>query len=320
MAGGLLALLDDVALIARSAAASVDDVAAMAGKTSMKAAGVVVDDAAVTPQYVTGVDPKRELPMIWKITKGSLVNKLCIILPVAMLLSWLASWALSPILMCGGSFLCYEGAHKIVHKLLPHDEKEDSHKNETATDKGPEAEEKLVKSAIRTDLILSSEIMVISLNSILDQSFGMRVAILIAVAIALTLGVYGAVGLLVKIDDIGMHMIKRNDGESAVGSALVKGMPYVLNVIGVVGTAAMLWVGGHIIIEGLHDFNINAPYNFLHRMSEMVPAGFLAWLVDTIVAMIFGLIVGLIIVGIVTAISSMFGSKTEKESAQKADA
>ena len=160
MAGGLLALLDDVALIARSAASSADDVAALAGKTSVKAAGVVIDDAAVTPQYVQGVDPKRELPMIWRITKGSLVNKLVIILPIALLLSWLAPWALGPILMCGGAYLCYEGAHKIFHKLLPSDD----HEKEPTVAKGKEAEDRLVKSAITTDLILSAEIMVISLN------------------------------------------------------------------------------------------------------------------------------------------------------------
>ena len=248
MAGGLFALLDDVALIARSAASSADDVAALAGKTSVKAAGVVVDDAAVTPQYVEGIKPQRELPMIWRITKGSLINKLVIILPIAMILSWIAPWALTPILMCGGTYLCFEGAEKILHHLLPHREKE----TESVQEKGADAEDSLVKSAITTDLILSAEIMVISLNEVIDQPFWMRLGALIFVGILLTLGVYGAVGLLVKMDDIGMALNKRHNGNSTIGTALVKGMPVVLDIIGVIGTAAMLWVGGHIVVKGLH--------------------------------------------------------------------
>ena len=173
MAGGLFALLDDVALIARSAASSVDDVAALAGKTSVKAAGVVVDDAAVTPQYVEGIKPQRELPMIWRITKGSLINKLVIILPIAMILSWIAPWALTPILMCGGTYLCFEGAEKILHHVLPHQEKE----TESVQEKGTDAEDSLVKSAITTDLILSAEIMVISLNEVINEPFWMRLGL-----------------------------------------------------------------------------------------------------------------------------------------------
>lgn len=308
MAGGLLALLDDVAIIARAAAASADDVAAMAGKTSMKAAGVVIDDAAVTPQYVTGVSPKRELPMIWKITKGSLRNKLLFILPVALLLSWIAPWALTPILMCGGAFLCYEGAHKIWAKVFPHDE----HKDESVQEQGPEAEDRLVKSAITTDLILSAEIMVISLNEIIDQPFWTRLAVLIVVAIGITFAVYGAVGLLVKMDDIGLHMIERRQGKASLGHLLVKGMPYVLSFIGIVGTAAMLWVGGHIITAGLDEFGLSWPYEFIHHLSEMVPAGFLAWLVDTVGSMIFGFFVGLIVLGVVSVVKPLFGKKHER--------
>ncbi|MDN6245984.1 MAG: DUF808 domain-containing protein [Corynebacterium casei] len=310
MAGGLLALLDDVALIARSAASSVDDVAALAGRTSLKAAGVVIDDAAVTPQYVQGVDPKRELPMIWRITKGSLVNKIVIILPIALLLSWLAPWALGPILMCGGAYLCYEGAHKIFHKLIPSDE----HEKEPTVAKGKEAEDRLVKSAITTDLILSAEIMVISLNSLLDQSFWMRLGALLAVAILITVVVYGAVGLLVKMDDIGLSMLRRRNGNSPLGSALVKSMPHVLNIIGVIGTAAMLWVGGHIIVAGLSDFDVTEPADIIHSLTDLVPAGFLTWLVDTAGSMVFGFIVGTIIVGVIAGVDKLTpDSKEEKE-------
>ena len=300
MAGGLFALLDDVALIARSAASSVDDVAALAGKTSVKAAGVVVDDAAVTPQYVEGIKPQRELPMIWRITKGSLINKLVIILPIALILSWIAPWALTPILMCGGTYLCFEGAEKIFHAVLHRVEEE----QQTVEEKGADAEDSLVKSAITTDLILSAEIMVISLNEVMDQPFWLRLGALVTVGILLTLGVYGAVGLLVKMDDIGLALLKRHDGDSAVGTALVKGMPIVLNVIGIIGTAAMLWVGGHIVVKGLSEFGAEQPYGFIHHVTESISNGALAWLADTGLSMLCGFILGSVIVTIIMAVKA----------------
>ena len=315
MAGGLFALLDDVALIARSAASSVDDVAALAGKTSVKAAGVVVDDAAVTPQYVEGIKPQRELPMIWRITKGSLINKLVIILPIAMILSWIAPWALTPILMCGGTYLCFEGAEKILHHLLPHREKE----TESVQEKGADAEDSLVKSAITTDLILSAEIMVISLNEVIDQPFWMRLGALIFVGILLTLGVYGAVGLLVKMDDIGLALNKRHNGNSTIGTALVKGMPVVLDIIGVIGTAAMLWVGGHIVVKGLHEFGMDQPHEFIASVTENISNGALAWLADTGMSMVCGLVLGTVVATIVMAVKASFG-KTSATSAQPAEA
>ena len=315
MAGGLFALLDDVALIARSAASSVDDVAALAGKTSVKAAGVVVDDTAVTPQYVEGIKPQRELPMIWRITKGSLINKLVIILPIAMILSWIAPWALTPILMCGGTYLCFEGAEKILHHLLPHREKE----TESVQEKGADAEDSLVKSAITTDLILSSEIMVISLNEVIDQPFWMRLGALIFVGIILTLGVYGAVGLLVKMDDIGIALNERHNGKSTVGTALVKGMPIVLDIIGVIGTAAMLWVGGHIVVKGLHEFGMNQPHEFIASVTEKISNGALAWLAETGMSMVCGLVLGTVIATIVMAVKASFG-ESSASSAKQAEA
>lgn len=315
MAGGLFALLDDVALIARSAASSVDDVAALAGKTSVKAAGVVVDDTAVTPQYVEGIKPQRELPMIWRITKGSLINKLVIILPIAMILSWIAPWALTPILMCGGTYLCFEGAEKILHHLLPHREKE----TESVQEKGADAEDSLVKSAITTDLILSSEIMVISLNEVIDQPFWMRLGALIFVGILLTLGVYGAVGLLVKMDDIGMALNERHNGKSTVGNALVKGMPIVLDIIGIIGTAAMLWVGGHIVVKGLHEFGMNQPHEFIVSVTEKISNGALAWLAEIGMSMVCGLVLGTVIATIVMAVKASFG-ESSASSAKQAEA
>lgn len=295
MAGGLAALLDDVAAIAKVAAANADDVAAAAAKTGAKAAGVVVDDAAVTPQYVGGVTPAREIPIIWKIAKGSLVNKLVFILPVALALSVWAPWALTPILMLGGSFLCFEGMEKVIEKFSGEEPNP-----EDIVQKEPQDEKRLVRSAITTDLILSAEIMVISLNAVTHLSFPMRTAVLIVVAIGITLLVYGAVGLLVKMDDIGLHMAaKDNAASQKTGRALVEAMPKVLAVIAVIGTFAMLWVGGHIVMVGLDELGWHMLYGFVHHMESLVPAGFLAWCVNTFFSLILGAVWGATIAGII---------------------
>lgn len=302
MAGGLLALLDDVALIARTAASSVDDVAAMTVKTSAKAAGVVIDDAAVTPQYVREVTPARELPMIWRITKGSLRNKLLIILPIALILNAIAPWALVPILMVGGAYLCFEGAEKVLHKLLPRDEEHEA----KGDDKDAQSEASLVSSAIRTDLILSAEIMIISLDEVKDQPLWMEAAVLVAVAFFITIAVYGAVALLVKVDDIGLGMIKRGTSVG-LGRTLVNSMPYVLNAIGIIGTVAMLWVGGHLIIRGLDEvFGLHWIHDLIVTAQNAVGGGgFASWLVDTGISLVVGLITGLIVVGVVTAVKKL---------------
>lgn len=303
MSGGLAALLDDVAALARAAAASTDDIAAATGKAGAKAAGVVIDDAAVTPQYVTGIEPKRELPMIWRIAKGSLVNKIVIILPIALLLSQFLPWLLTPILMLGGSYLCFEGMEKvwekISHKLEKETPEERAAREAAALDREPKDEDALVKSAIFTDLILSAEIMVISLNEVADEAFVRRAVILIVVALAITVLVYGVVGLLVKMDDIGLAMAKRSDGPAGkFGMGLVKAMPVVLTIIGIIGTFAMLWVGGHIILVGVDELGWHAPYEFVHHLEIMVPAGFLAWLVNTICSLILGAIWGAVLVAV----------------------
>lgn len=309
MAGGLVALLDDVALIARTAASSVDDVAAAAGRTSMKAAGVVVDDAAVTPRFVSGVTPARELPMIWRITKGSLVNKLVIILPIALLLSWIAPWALTPILMVGGTYLCFEGAEKVLGRLLGHEKKETP-----AKDKGPDAEDNLVKGAITTDLILSAEIMVISLNEVAEEPFLLRTVVLILVALGITALVYGAVALLVKMDDIGLAMVERGGAGAAFGRGLVAAMPKVLATISIVGTFAMLWVGGHIIVLGLEEFGLTWPYDFIHGLEVGAGGGFLGWLVNTFFSLVVGLIWGVIVVFVIEGIKKLTGTGREAHS------
>lgn len=305
MAGGLLALLDDVALIARTAASSMDDVAAMTAQTSAKAAGVVIDDAAVTPQYVTNVTPARELPMIWRITKGSLRNKLLIILPIALLLNAVAPWALVPILMLGGTYLCFEGAEKIADKFL-HDSDEAA---EAAVNRDAESEDSLVKRAVTTDLILSAEIMIIALDEVADQPLWMEFLVLVAVAIFITIAVYGAVGLLVKVDDIGLGMVER-DTAPKVGHALVKGMPYVLQAIGIVGTVAMLWVGGHLVIRGFHEvFGWHWPHDVLARGAEAVGGGAAGWFVDTGGSLIAGLITGFLVLAVVEGVRAVAGKK-----------
>lgn len=306
MASGLIALLDDVAAITKLAAASLDDVAAAAGKAGSKAAGIVIDDTAVTPRYVTGFTPDRELPIIAKIARGSLINKLVILLPACLALSAFAPWALTPLLMAGGAFLCFEGAEKLLEKLRPHDE---SAVEEEAGDPA-HIEQSKVKGAIRTDFILSAEIMAISLAQVAERSIGMQAAVLAAVGIAITVGVYGVVGLIVKIDDIGLHLARRRSAVSQiVGRALVKGMPGLLSALAAIGTVAMLWVGGGIIVHGLEEFHLTPLPHWLQSASEAaaqaVPAGgaVVAWLVHAIGSGIVGLAIGAMIVGIHHAVA-----------------
>src|SRR3954463_916291 len=250
MSAGLFGLFDDIAVLARMAAASVDDVSAAAGRASVKAAGVVVDDTAVTPQYVHGVTADRELPIIRRIAVGSLRNKLLFILPAALALSELLPWLLTPLLMVGGAYLCYEGAEKAREAVGPHHDRPEA----PAGAEGPEREDELVAGAIRTDFILSAEIMVISLDEVTDEPLLSRALILVVVAIAITAVVYGAVALIVKMDDVGVRIARTREGTAAsVGRGLVRAMPVVMSVLSTVGIAAMLWVGGHILLVGLDD-------------------------------------------------------------------
>lgn len=314
MSGGLVALLDDVAALARIAAASVDDVAAGAAKAGAKAAGVVIDDAAVTPQYVSGSDPSRELPMIKKIFWGSLRNKLLIILPALLLISAFIPWVIPFILMLGGTYLCYEGAEKVWHKLRGHHTAEE---DAPAIERGPDAEAKVIKGAITTDFILSCEIMVISMNEVAGDSIWARAAILVVVALAITVLVYGAVALIVKMDDIGLHMTTKNSARSKhLGELLVKGMPAVLAAITFIGTIAMLWVGGHIMLQGAYDLGWHAPYDLVHFLEKpftgiAVVGAFLTWLVNTLCSAVLGLAWGLVVMAVVGPLLKVlpFGKK-----------
>jgi predicted DNA repair protein MutK len=301
VAGGLVALLDDVAVLAKAAAASLDDIGAAAGRASVKAAGVVVDDTAVTPQYVHGLNADRELPIIRKIALGSLRNKLLIILPAILLLSEFLEFLLTPILMLGGAYLCYEGAEKIWHRISGHAEEHAS-----VEDALPD-EKTIVSGAVRTDFILSAEIMVISLNEVADEGFVSRAIILVVVALGITVLVYGVVGLIVKMDDIGLNLAQRSGkGVAAIGRGLVKGMPKLLTVLTVVGTAAMLWVGGHIILVGTDELGFHPIYEFVHHLEEAAHdatgalGGVVGWIVNTLGSAILGLVIGSVIVAVMT--------------------
>lgn len=296
MAGGLVALLDDVAALAKLAAASVDDIGAAAGRASAKAAGVVVDDAAVTPRYVQGFDPSRELSVIGRIAKGSLRNKIVFILPAALLLSQFAPWLLTPILMVGGTYLSFEGAEKLWEKFGPgHHEGV----TEPVAADGTDHEQTMVSGAIRTDFILSAEIMVIALNEVTDEPFVSRAVILAVVAVAITALVYGAVGLIVKMDDIGLHLATKSSAiAQRVGRGLVVAMPIFLRVLASVGIVAMLWVGGHILLVGVDDLGWHGPYDAVHHLEEEVGGGALGWLVNTSCSAVIGVVVGAIAVAV----------------------
>ena len=316
---GLLALLDDVAAIAKLAAAQVDDIAAQAGKVGgkvaatvmddaakagSKAAGVVIDDAAVTPKYVTGLPAAREIPIVWKIARASFFNKLVILLPVALLMNAFVPWLLVPLLMLGGCYLCFEGAEKVAH-VFWHTEDHSAAKDAETLD-AAHLEEQRVAGAIKTDFILSAEIMTISLAAIESDDFVTSAVVLAMVAVGITALVYGAVALLVKADDVGLAMAAgaRTAGGRAVGRGIVHWMPTVLKVISIVGTAAMLWVGGSIVVHGLDDLGFHAPYGAIHALAETVANGaggsnFIEWIVTATLDGVLGVVLGLVLIPIV---------------------
>ena len=303
---GLLALLDDVAAIAKVAAASVDDVVGQAVKASSKAAGAVIDDAAVTPKYVHGFSAERELPIVWKIARGSLFNKLVILLPVALMLEAFAPWAIAPLLMLGGAYLCFEGAEKVLHAVNPADHHAEVLLQEKLKD--AHLEEKKVSGAIKTDFILSAEIMTITLSALPELNFWTTAGALAVAAVIITIAVYGAVGLIVKADDAGLHMAAegRMGITRALGRGIVRGMPGFLTVLVVVGTAAMLWVGGAIIVHGLEELGVSEPGHTIHAIAvaaaHAVPQAEAAveWLVTAALDGVFGLILGFMLIPVAT--------------------
>jgi uncharacterized protein len=303
---GLLALLDDVAAIAKVAAASVDDIAAAAAKAGTKAAGVVIDDAAVTPKYVHGFQADRELPIIWRIALGSLKNKLVVLLPGLLALDAFAPWAITPLLMLGGAYLCFEGAEKLVHMFAPHAD----HEIEADFDTRDPArlEEEKVAGAIKTDFILSAEIMAIALSVLPESTVWMQAVVLAVVAVGITAAVYGAVALIVKADDIGV-MLAANRCKSALGSisrgigrGLVYGMPGFLKLLSIIGTAAMIWVGGGIIVHGLEHYGWITIGHAIHDVAEVaahaMPFAQVAveWIVSAAGAGLVGLALGALLI------------------------
>lgn len=290
--------------------AVVDDILSAALKASAKTAGVVIDDAAVTPQYVQGITPARELPVVWKIALGSIINKYVIIIPIALLLTAFAPAVLPYLLLIGGGFLCFEGAEKVLEWFgVVHGHGDD----------GPRDEKKLVLGAVRTDLILSTEIMLISLAS-LDPGFSiwMTLGALLVIGLAMTVVVYGAVALLVKIDDVGLRFMKSPArGVRRFGARVVASMPAVFRVISVIGTVAMLWVGGHLVLQNLAETLWAGPYDVVHVVTHAIEAAgpVVVWIVETAMSAVFGLILGLIIVAVITGIRRVLPSKTTEDAA-----
>jgi uncharacterized protein len=299
LSGGLLAILDDVAAIAKVAAASLDDVAAQAVKAGGKAAGIVIDDAAVTPRYVVGFAADRELPIVGKIAWGSLKNKLIFLLPGALLFNYFAPWAITPLLIVGGAYLCFEGYEKIHGMISPaHSQADDA--ASIATDASALEDEK-VTGAIRTDLILSGEIMAITLASVATASFTTQAAVLAVVGLGITLVVYGAVALIVKADDFGVALARRDRALKSLGLGIVKAMPGLLATLSIVGTLAMLWVGGGIIIHSLAVYG----WTGLEHGSQAAAGafavfagpfkGFMDWFVNAALAGVFGILIGFLV-------------------------
>jgi predicted DNA repair protein MutK len=310
MASGLAALLDDVAAIAKMAAASLDDVTAAAGKAGSKAIGVVVDDAAVTPGYAMGFTPERELPIVWKIALGSLRNKFLFLLPGALLLSAFAPWAVTPILMLGGAYLCFEATEKILEALARATGKvEETPPIAELALSSAQVEAQKVAGAIRTDLILSGEIMAIALATVAERPLAIQAGALAVVSLGITIAVYGVVGLIVKMDDVGVHLAQRDSAlANSVGRGLVKSMPQVMKVLSFIGTAAMLWVGGGIIVHGLEHFHLSAVPHFIERLSELAqhaPAlgAAAGWLTFAACSALVGFLIGAVIVAVMHVVA-----------------
>ncbi len=310
MSVGLLGLLDDVTALAKVAATSIDDVAGQAAKAGLKAAGAVIDDAAVTPNYVAGFAANRELPIVGRIAVGSIRNKLLILLPAALALSFFAPWLITPLLMLGGAYLCYEGAEKVFEALFPHAGHAHEVKVEGAPSDPLSLENSRVQGAIQTDFILSAEIMTIALGALPALPFWEQAAVLAVVGLGITLLVYGAVALIVKADDIGLAMARgaRTGLGRATGRGILVAMPYVMQTLSVVGTAAMIWVGGGIVVHGLASFGLAQPEHWIedlaHAAATLLPAlsALLSELTIILADGVIGLAVGFALIPLVSRV------------------
>lgn len=286
--GGLLALLDDITAIADDVAALADDVSALTLAAGRKTTGLVTDDMAVTAEQTTGLSRDRELPVVWAVAKGSLFNKAVLLAPGALLLYAIAPWAIGPLLMAGGLFLCFEGVEKILHKVLPHD----THAAAAVAPTDPVAfEQGRIAGAIRTDLILSAEIVAITLGEVTEAPFLTKALVLYTVSVLITVGVYGLVAVLVKLDDAGEALVRRGGGAATVGRLVVRGTPWLMRAISVIGTVAMLLVGGHILVE-----QIGPVHHAIEDLTHAVP-GALSGTVSTLADLLVGAVAGLVVVG-----------------------
>ena len=308
MASGFFALLDDISALVKASAASLDDVPAQVAKTTGKVSGIVIDDTAVTPKYVVGLDPSRELSIIFQIAKKSLINKILILSPAALLLGYFAPWAITPILMLGGAYLCFEGYEK-VHSLFSKHPEVTTESEALKTITSEELEKERVASAVRTDIILSSEIMAITYSQITDQPVVNQIAVMLAVAVFITVAVYGFVGFIVKADDIGVHLAqdKYHPAAQKFGRGIVKFMPHFLRYLSYVGTAAMLWVGAEIIAHGI-PFTSHLLHNLEVALAHL-PV--LAWFAKALACAIGGLLVGFVVEKIVILVKMVFKPKNE---------
>lgn len=302
LAKATAASIDDISVIAKSAATSVDDIAVGAGKAASKTAPVLIDDTAVTPQYLQGILPTRELPIVWRIARGSLVNK-AIIITAIMLFSAIAPWLFPWALIIGGAYLSFEGAEKLLHYLEKKRAKSLSEKTEEVLDRKPRDENSIVRSAITTDIVLSTEIMLISMSNIESHIWWTQLITLIVVGILMTVMVYGLVGILIKLDDAGVALAARgvtrgNALLQRLGSGLVKSMPVVFRALTIIGTAAMLWVGGHLLLANAAEVGLRAPLELAHHITHPIRNGFALWGADALISAIFGIGVGLMIVAI----------------------
>ena len=306
MPSGFFALLDDISALVKASAASLDDVPTQVAKTTGKVSGIVIDDTAVTPKYVVGLDPSREISIIYQIAKKSLINKLLILSPAALLLGYFAPWAITPILMLGGAYLCFEGYEK-VHSMFSkhHDVHVESGDVEVITPE--ELEKERVTSAVRTDIILSAEIIAITYSQVVDQPVINQIAVMLAVAIFITVAVYGFVSLIVKADDIGMHLAQDrfHPATRKLGRGIVKFMPHFLSILGVIGTAAMIWVGAEIIAHGI-PFTNHLLHDLEHALAQM-PV--LAWFAKALACGIGGLILGFIVEKLLVLVKKVIPKK-----------
>ncbi|MBL0419893.1 DUF808 domain-containing protein [Ramlibacter sp. AW1] len=292
MASSFFALFDDIATL-------LDDVATMTKVAARKTAGVLGDDLALNAQQVTGVRAERELPVVWAVAKGSLLNKV-ILVPAALAISALAPWAIVPLLMLGGAFLCYEGFEKLAHRLSHSRHEDEVHRQElvqAVTDPRVDVlafEKDKIRGAVRTDFILSAEIIVISLGTLAQASFAQRVAVLVGISLLMTVGVYGLVAGIVKLDDLGLHLSRRaSAGAQALGRGILRAAPWLMKTLSVVGTAAMFLVGGSILLHGVAPLAhwVEGLLHPLGGAAEML----LGLLADALV----GLVSGAIILGLV---------------------